>query len=812
MDFPENSSPALMEAQVANNKTELANLSVRDLFYKYIRFFPFFLLSVALALLIAFTYLRYAVQIYKAGGSMLIKSETNSRGGGDKVEDLIMGGNRTENIQSEIEILKSRPLMTRVVEKLDLQFSYTALGRIKDQNVYKLVPFLIEAFKIADSSAAFSMNIKFNSNNQFTINNETTVFGFDQVFENVNGVFRLLKKTGPVAGAEYLLGWQPAERVAANLAGTVEVQPKVGGTGILLIGIEATNPYLAADIVNNLMVQYDSLTIEQNNFSTDQMLGFIDIRLNKLKGELDSLQNILLDYRQKNKLVNVETQSGNSFEKISAADQIINEQQMKLTVVDMVGDYLRDKTNQYSKVPVVPSSLGLEDITLNELVNGYNKAQLERKALVESDIPADNPAVKEADAIIEQQRQMVLENLSNISSSYNAVISNLKRRSASEQVELQALPYKMKELLDLDRQVSTKLALYSLLEGKREEGAISRASTISNSNIIDKASASTNPVKPDKRTIQIMAVLLGFALPGLVIFLKEMVNDKVTTRFDVEKITQVPILGEIGHSFSDNTLVVNKTSRGMVAEQFRSVRSNLQYVLSKINKPVILVTSSFSGEGKSFASTNMAAVMALTGKKTIILEFDIRKPKILSGLGLGRRPGITNFMVGKAELNDLVITVPGQDNLFVLPCGPIPPNPAELLLDQKVAELFDWARREFEVVLVDTAPVGMVSDALTLGNFADCTLYLVRQGRTFKKQILLIDGLYRENKLPKVSIVINDVKIKAGYGYYGYGRYGYGYGYGQGQDSYYEEEKPPQSSLDKMISAMDYRKWFRKKR
>ncbi len=281
----------------------------------------------------------------------------------------------------------------------------------------------------------------------------------------MNGVFSLQKRVEPVAGTEYNITWLPAERMAASLAANVKVQPKEGGTGILLISMEATNPYLAADIVNYLMVQYDSLTIEQNNFSTDQMLGFIDIRLNKLKGELDSLQNILLDYRQTNKLINVETQSGNSFEKISAADQIINEQQMKLTVVDMVGDYLRDKSNQYTKVPVVPSSLGLADITLNELVNGYNKAQLERKALLESDIPADNPAVKEADAIIEQQRQMVLENLTNIGSSYNAVISNLRKRSASEENELQALPYKMKELIDLERQVTTKLALYSLLEG-----------------------------------------------------------------------------------------------------------------------------------------------------------------------------------------------------------------------------------------------------------------------------------------------------------------------------------------------------------
>lgn len=812
MALTENSSTVLMEEQVnTNHKSELANLSVRDLFYKYIRFFPYFLLSVALALLIAFTYLRYASQVYSAGGSMLIKSETKGRQSSDKVEDIIMGSSRSENIQNEIEILKSRPLMTRVVKKLDLQYSYIAKGRIKDQNVYQQAPFLIQAFKIADSSRSFSMNIKFINSNQFHVNNEATVFSFDQVFENVNGVFQLQKRAEPAAGAEYELGWQPAERVAASLTGSVQVQPKVGGTGILLISMEASNPHMAADIVNNLMVQYDSMTIEQNNFSTDQMLGFIDIRLDKLKRELDSIQDTLLDYRQKNKLFDVEAQSGNSFTKITAADQLINEQQMKVTVADMVDDYLRDKQNQYNKV-VVPSSLGLEDLTLNELVNGYNKAQIERRALLESDIPPSNPAVKEAEAIIEQQRQMVLENLKNIRSSYNAAIAALSRKSASEQNELQALPYKMKELIDLERQVTTKLALYSLLEGKREEGAISRASTISNSNIIDKASANTIPVKPDKRTIQLMAILLGLAFPALIIFLKEILNDKVTTRFDVEKITQVPILGEVGHSFSGNTLVVNKTSRGMVAEQFRSIRSNLQYIISKIEKPVILVTSSFSGEGKSFVSTNMAAVLALTGKKTIILEFDIRKPKVLAGLGLGRRPGISNFLVGKAELKDLVTPIPGHENLFVLACGPIPPNPAELLLDQKVAELFDWVRSEFDVALVDTAPVGMVSDALTLGKFADCTLYLVRQGRTFKKQVILIDELYRDNKLPRVSIVINDVKIKAGYGYYGYGRYGYGYSYGNGRDSYYEEEKPPQSSFDKVMGAMDVRKWVGKKR
>ena len=807
MSNSETSQVFLTEESVNSHKSELSKLSIKDLFYKYIRFFPFFLLSVAIALFIAFAYLRYATRIYSAAGSLQIKSQVSGGRSSDKVEEILMGDNQDQNIQGEIEILKSKPLMARVVNKLDLQFSYTAIGRIKDENVYKRAPFTIRAFEIADSSRSFSMNIKFINERQFRVNNEATIIGFNQVFKNEYGVFSLIKKANPGIGSEYNLSWHPTASVAASYAGLINVTPKISGTG-LIIGMETTNPQLAADIVNNLMVQYDSLTIEQNNFSTDQMLGFIDIRLAKLKNELDSIQGILLAYRQKNNLIDVAAQSSGYFEKITAADQFVNEQQMKLTVADMIDDYLRDKKNQFAKV-TVPSSLGLEDATLNELVGGYNKTQLERQALLEANIPPDNPAVKEAEGLIEQQRQSVLENINNIKSSYTTAISTIKKRSSSEQSQLSDLPFKTKELIDLERQITTKLTLYGLLEGKREEAAISRASTISNSKIIDQATASSTPVKPNDRTIQIMAVLIGLALPALIIFIAEILNDKVTTRFDIEKITAVPILGEVGHSHSDKALVVNKISRSMVAEQFRIIRSNLQYVLNKTERPVILVTSSFSGEGKSFISINMGAVMALTGKKTVILEFDIRKPKVLAGLNMGKYPGITNYLVGKAELKNLIIPVPDQENLFVLPCGPIPPNPAELLLDSKVEEMFGWLRLHFDVIIIDTAPIGMVSDAMTLGKFADCTLYLVRQGYTFKKQVGLIDDLYQEGKLPSVSIVINDVKLKAGYGYYGYGRYGYGYGYGN--NGYYEEEREPKGMLDKVVGLFDLRKRMSKK-
>lgn len=792
-----------MEDQLSN-KSEVWNLSVRDVFYKYVRFLPLFLLSLAFALLVAWIYLRYTTRIYSSTGTMLIKSEKPASRD-DKVEDILAGNNRSQNIQNEIEILKSKPLMERVVNRVGLQLTYIAIGKITEYNIYKQAPFTMEIFELADSTVSFASKIKILNSQQFRINNEKTL-PFGQVFRNPFGVFRLVRTGGIAPGSEFNVKYAHASVVAGDLVRNLKVQPQTPGTGILAISIQTTNGQMSADIVNNLMVQYDSMTVEQNNYSTDQMIHFIDERTNILTRELDTLQLKYLRYKQANNLIDAEIQSANFFTRIGEADKAINDELARLTIANDIYGYLQDKKNQYQRV-VVPSSLGLEDITLNELVAGYNRAQLLRRSYLDANTPPDNPLVKEAEGQIEKLRESTLENLNNIRNVHADAIKSLRSRSGSEETELKAMPYKMKELVEMERQINTKLTLYNLLQGKREEAAIGRASTISNSKIINLAVASLTPVKPNKRAIQILAVLIGLGLPALLIFIGEVINDKVSTRFDIERITRAPILGEVGHSYSEKTLIVNKTSRSMVAEQFRIIRSNLQYILPNIDKPVILVTSSVSGEGKSFVSSNMGAVLALAGKKTVILEFDIRKPKILSGLGLSKRSGISNYLLGKAEIKDLIIPVPDQPNLHVFPCGPIPPNPSELLLDQKVVEMFEWLRNNFEVIIVDTAPVGMVSDAMTLGKFADCTLYLVRQGHTFKKQITLIDEFYQEKKLPKVSIIINDVKLKPGYGYYGYGRYGYGYGYGQ-KSSYYEEETPPNNPFEKFLLKIDPRRWL----
>jgi capsular exopolysaccharide synthesis family protein len=792
------------QEQIESNKSELWNMSIKDLFFKYIRFLPLFLLSAAFALFVAYVYLRYSTEIFSTSGTILLKSDENNSGGANdqKFNSLFQPGSN-QNIQNEMEVLKSRQLMERVVKMLDLQKSIYAVGRFKDMNLYKASPFGVDIFELADSAKGFSMRIKFVNDSLFYVGRDTKRFTFGQVFQNKYGVFRLIKKPWGTIGDEYDIKWRPLLQSSLGFAGGINVQPKAFGTGIITISMENPNPQMATDIINQLMVEYQIRSVEEKNISAGKTIEFIAGRLEKLGDEIDSVAKIKLAYQEKNDLLDVESQSTSYFTAISDADNAINLAQDKSNMADLLVNYLSDQKNVHEPFRMVPSSLGLEDPTLNGLVTGYNTAQLERKAMIDGGTTPDNPIIRQADGQIEKIRQSLLENLKNIKTATNSQIIELRRRGNFAKEQAKLLPAKSRNLLEIDQVLQGKQSLYNYLAEKKEETSITLASNTPNSTILDNALVPSIPVKPNRKSFQLLAIILGLGIPGLIIFIGEVINDKITMRFDIERITRSPILGEVGHSYGDGAMVVTATSRGMVAEQFRIIRSNLQYVLTKAEKQVILVTSSFSGEGKSFVTTNLGAAMSLSGKKTIILEFDIRKPKILLGLKMPKADGITNYLLGQAKLGDLPLLVPGYENLYVLPCGPVPPNPAELLLENKVHELFDYLKNHFDVVLIDTAPVGMVSDAMTLGNFADCSLYIVRQGYTYKKQIIMIDEFYKESKLPKISIVINDVKLKPGYGYYGYGRYGYGYGYGQG---YYTEDGPKPGFFERMLDYLDPKK------
>lgn len=769
-----------MEGNQSNTK-DLGNLTLKDMFFKYLRFLPVFLVSVAVCLLAAYLYLRYTTPIYRVGGTLTFKTEDNRRG--DKFDDIFLA-KTVNDIQTEIEIIKSRPLMERVVDSARLQLSYYAVGKIKNLNIYKSCPFQLDIFKINDSLTPFRLDISFEGNDEFKIGKEKTTFKTGQLFENIFGVFRITKKVaaGGLTGKKYYVEWNPTRNQAAAYAPLIRVSPKIAGSNIYKIEIDYPNAQLGADIINSVMKLYLQASIEDKNVTIKQRLDYITQQLSRFEQDLDSIENRLINFKKENNLTDASLQTANYFGVMKEAEAATGNQQLQLKILTILEDYLKEASNNFEKTP---SFLTLSDATLSGMIEAYNQLQFERKSLLEKKIPEGNVQILSKNAEIETMRHNILEAISHIRKSYQLIIDDYYKRSGSAESQLRQLPEKAQRLLEIERERDSKLALFKFLQEQREETAMSQAATISNSKILDQAEPTNIPIKPNRRGIQLLAIILGIGLPAMFIFFTEIINDKVNTRFDIEKITLAPVLGEVGHSYSSSSMIVSKTNRSMVSEQFRIIRSNLQYVLTRVDKPVIMVTSSFSSEGKSFITTNLGGVMALAGRKTVIIEFDIRKPKLFTGMKLSPRPGVTNFLVGKAALEDLPVKIPGFESLYAISCGAVPPNPSELLLDSKVEELFAWLRNNFDVIILDTAPVGMVSDAMTLGKFADATLYIVRQGHTYKKQIALIDEFYTENRLPKISIILNDVKIKPGYGYYGYGRYGYGYGYGGG---YYDTE------------------------
>ena len=790
-----------MEGNQTGNK-DLGNLSIKDLFFKYVRFLPVFLVSVALCLLGAYLYLRYTTPIYQVTGTLTFKTDEQNRGG--KFNDIFLAKS-VSDVQSEIEILKSQELMERVVDSAKLQTSYFAVGKIKTLNIYTGCPFRLNIIRLSDSFTSFKMNFIFPTENEFRVNKEPARFKFGDHFANVYGEFILTRVFPGTAGKEFNVEWKSTREQAAVYAPMVRVAPKIAGSNIYNIQIEYQNSALAADIVNNLMVRYKDASIEDKNATIKQRLDYIIQQLARIDQDLDSIEARRIIYVNENNLSGYEDQLASYFRVQTDADQKIKDLKQQNVTVDLMKEYLQDGMNNYQ---LTPSALSLDDRTLTEMVSSYNAMQLERKKMIEQKIPEENLQIQGKNAELEKLRTSILESLKNVKIAYNSSINDYYRRASEAVYKQKEMPAKVQRLQEMERERDSKLALFKFLQEQREETAMQQAATVSSSKVLTGAYPTNTPIRPNRRAIQLLAIILGLGLPAMYIFFQELINDKVNTRYDIEKLTDVSVLGEVGHSYSSSSMIVSKTNRSMVSEQFRIIRSNLQYILNKIEKPVIMITSSFSAEGKSFITTNLGGVMALAGKKTVMLEFDIRKPKLFSGMKLVGKIGITNYLVGKAKMEDLPIKIPGYDNLFAISCGPVPPNPSELLLDSRIDEMFAWLKENFDVVILDTAPVGMVSDAMTLGKFADTTLYVVRQGHTYKKQVSLIDEFYHENRLPRISIIINDVKLKPGYGYYGYGRYGYGYGYGGG---YYEIEEG-QDTPKKFFSKERLKSMFKRRR
>jgi len=760
----------------------------REIVMKYFQHLPWFSLSIAVFLIGAYLQLRYSPRVYQVSASILVKDPNPTNSGSDKLDNILtMQPNK--NINDEMQVMHSRGMATRVVHSLGYEVMYYNIGKIRTGVVYpRESPITLEILRLNDSIQPFDLQVFVIDEKTFSFTEKGQPLYFGQPFENSNGLFKLNRTEVALsiyASRQFVIGRVPAEMRGRELIGGLSVNQSGDATNILSLVYETENPKMGVDILDKFMDEYRKAGLEDKKEQAVGALGFINDQLVDVSKELGGAEQNLQDYREKNKVFDPTQQSSLYITSSSEIEKQITEQGVKIKVVEIALKYVTDTSIHY---PIVVSSLGIEEPAFLLQIAEFNRLQVQRESLIKT-TPRANPIVKTVDVQVEKLRQTMIENLKNIKAAYSLAMNELTSQSNRAMREMSLMPGKEKQLLDITRRQKILEELYSLLLQKKLETSISAASTISGVKVIEPALASGIPVRPNSKGVYTLAFFLGLLIPGAVIFMIEFLNDKVRSRNDVQRITDAPILGEIGHSNEGQTLVVTKRSRKFIAEQFRIIRTNLQYVLPRVNKQVLMVTSTVSGEGKTFVSINLGAVMALLGKKTVIFEFDIRKPKIGSTLGLQSKKGITNFLIGNASFEELPTPVPGTENLFIIPCGPVPPNPAELLFSEKLAELIAKAREVYDVVVIDTAPVGLVSDANTLGKFADATLYIIRHNHTFKKQLRLLNDIYTDKRLPKVSIVVNDIEKGPGYGYqygYSYSNNSYGYGYGGG---YFEEEE-----------------------
>lgn len=772
------------------DKAEAAgqSISIKDVLYKYLNYGWLFAVVIIISLAAAWLYLRYTTPKYKVEATLMVRNDNSkmSSGGADAMFSSMLMMQSAVNKQNEIQLMLSRSMLMRVVKELGLTKTYYAEGKVKKTTTYKNSPIELVIVKQKDTTASFFWKLTIENEKTFRINEQKIEHQFNIPFETSEGTFMIKTlPSSPYGLLEYgyTIICVPEYIAAMRLSGGLDIKAAKDNSNVIMLEFTTEVPELGADVLNSLMSQYNQAAIEDKNETNLRVLSFLEDRLRLVESQLDSVETTLMDYRKSRDIIDLTAQSGLYFQNLTSTGQEIREQEVQIKVVELLENYIKDPRNRSN---LVPTTMGITDPTLLELVNAYNQLVVSRQTELQTGANPQNPVVKNLDQNIEEARAKIQKSLVNIKGVYKGSMNTLEGQNKVFRNQISDIPEKEKGSRNIARQQEIKQSLYLYILQKKEESSIALASTIANARVLDPALSFKKQISPQKNFIYGMALVAGLLIPIIIIMLLDLFNDKVTTRTDITKSTQAPIIAEIGHNEGKEVLVFAEKSRSLIAEQIRILRSNLKFQLGDAyDRPAIMVTSSFSGEGKSFVSTNLAASTAITGKKTVILEFDLRKPKVMHGLGVRRSTGITTYLVGSITLEELPVAVEGIENLYVIPCGPVPPNPSELLLSPRIKTLFDWVRKEFEVVIIDTAPVGLVSDAMTLSRFADMTLYVVRQRYTFKRQLNMLDELYRLKKLPKIGLLVNDVIADGSRGYYGYGvsKYGYGYAYGASENS-----------------------------
>lgn len=778
-------------AQENNNtsKNAVGEIDLREELEKYLRYWPWFLIFVLIALGLAYLKLRYTTPVYSTTATIIIKDGKNSQNSEMAVfaELGMLGGMNGNSIQNEIGILRSRRLMENVVKELDLHIRYFDEEIVRTPELYTSTPLKVQVLSTPSNQAGpdGKVRLTYIGNNKveiiglqdekvFTTELGTPVdvgFATLMVVQNELLAEKELKKEQPI-----LVSLSPVERVAGTYRNDLNVRIKESNSSLIELSLNDAVRTKAEDILDQLILEYNREAIEDKNLVAMNTAEFIEERLAIINEELDSVETGKVIFKERNEMTDIQAESQ---EFISNAGELKRRQQeltTQLQLTEAMIAYLRSS----SASELLPANLGIEESAVNQEINEYNRLVLEHNRVLNGSTKK-NPVVIRLSRQMEDLRSNVLQSLTRLKENLRIAESNLNRQAAAVGSRIAAVPSKEKQFRGIERQQQIKETLYLFLLQKREENSLSLAVASPKAKIVDTAFSAGIPISPVPRNTYLTALLLGLGIPFGFIYLKNLLNNKIRERGDIEEITtDIPIIGEIPELGSRDNEMIGENDRSVLAESFRILHTNLQFIdatkkTGDDNGNLVCVTSTIKGEGKTFTAFNFALTLANTGKKVLIVGADLRNPQLQRFERNARQlPGVSDYLVNdEFKLEEIITGSSLHNNLDLLASGTIPPNPSELWRSKKTPALFSDLRSRYDYVIVDTAPSLLVTDTFLINPYVDCTLYVTRAGYTEKKLINFPIDSKNQKKLKNTYFVLNGVKTAN----FGYGnKYGYAYG------------------------------------
>jgi capsular exopolysaccharide synthesis family protein len=770
-------------------------LDFKRVLARAIRFWYVIVLSLVISLTISFYKSRYSQKVYPVSASILIR-ETQETGGAELLyKNSLIDPYR--NYLNEPYIIKSYPLIEKVIRRLNFDASFAREGYILTSEAYSYIP--VKAIRCNYEEKETGQFI-------FTLENESQyslrklgddesvskavfLLGDSIKFNEISICVTKLpnRLIQPYLGVPFILTIQNAQRLAAAYISKLSVDWAEEGTGVINLSISGTNPEKDIDFMKGLIVAYGQLDLDKKNETAQRTISFIEAQLRSIKDSLRSVEFQLESFGNSSRIKDMSIDAQRLFDKMEAFEFQQAELMMRANYYEYLDGYLRESNNNLDQV-ILPSSVGLSDPVITSLLTRMMDIQLEMKLYFDPK-RGTNPLVANKMERVQEIKKDINEAINTLKSTDQIKSNFLKKQFQSIEKQLALLPSSERQLIAVQRNYSLLENLYVFLMQKLSEASISEASNTSDIITVNPP-MSGGVISPKPAQNYLLGALIGLVIPVMLFIIFEIINNKVQSKEDIEKVTSIPFIGGVGHNNSESNLIVKERPKSGLSESFRSLRSNLNFFTGNKGKKVFMVSSSISGEGKTFTTINLATVFALSGKKTLIVGADMRRPKIFQDFNRKNEQGLSTYLSGISDFSTIVQSTE-IENLYLVSGGPVPPNPSELLLTNKFEEFVNKALESFEFVLIDTPPLALVTDAFVMSKFVDHTVFVMRQNYSPKEFVHSINEYYRSGKIENISILLNDI-YKSGLGY-GYGQsyaYQYGYGYGAyGGYGYYSDDK-----------------------